>query len=478
MSNQLIQLVKSLSRNEKRYINLNLKTFSFDEKENQLLADFNKIERQLSLKKLKTDLVIDGNATRLFYKLLDILFNLYKEHLYENENDNRLIKRSQILFHKRFYAEGIKHLNKVIYKGFSYSYLLRIEAIELKIKAAIKFVDVDYLNQQFEEDKKLLAEFSKYYFNLVEFQSMWAIIKVESTMNYFFGPNKEFSKKYELLLSNEANAFSPNAKIYFNQINAFLSVKSGKLDHAYDHIVRAKEIFESHKEIRDNHFNEYLRTIRNLCIVYNHQGKLNEAENLLDEIVLVLQETKKGKAAALSNDIFTLMVLLRMDIIITNGSIEANKFRLKDFEDELILREEAIGADEKATAYFHLSLMNMVTGNYRKALKLVVPAIRLSVSVRKDIHHVSQMLELVIHYYLGNTDLLFSKLNSYKRFIEKNEIVFSFEKKLPKLLNTIFNDPQNSKQYLKLKAEIEQSLTEENKLVYKPFIPLFHLKPI
>src|SRR5436190_11207 len=133
MSHQLIQLVKSLTRIEKRYINLNLKTFSFDELSNKFLIDFNKIEKQLSLKKINKEFEIEGNSTRLFYKLLDILFNLYKDQLYDNENDNRLIKRSQILFSKRFYDEGVRHLNKVIYKGYSYSYLLKIEAIELKI---------------------------------------------------------------------------------------------------------------------------------------------------------------------------------------------------------------------------------------------------------------------------------------------------------------------------------------------------------
>lgn len=478
MSNQLIQLVKSLSRNEKRYINLNLKTFSFDENGNQLLNDFNAIEKQLSLKRMKGDFKIEGNTTRLFYKLLDILFNLYKEQLHENENDNRLIKRSQILFHKRFYDEGIKQLNKVIYKGFNYSYLLRIEAIELKIKAAIKFVDVNYLNTQFEDDKKLLGQFSKYYFNLVEFESMWAIIKVESTTNYFYGKNNEFSKKYELLLSDENNAFSPNAKIYYNQINAFLAVKGGKLDAAYNFIIRAKSIFESYPEIRENHFNEYLRTIRNLCIVYTHQKKLNEAELLLDEIANVLQTSSKRKSASLGNDIFTLMVLLRMDIIITNRTIESNEFRLKGFEEELLSKEEFIATDEKATAYYYLSLMNMVIGNYRKALKLVIVAVRLSGTVRKDIHHVSQMLEIIIHYYLGNTDLMFSKLASYKRFIEKKDKVFSFEEKLPKILTTIFNDPQNNKNFVKLRNEIEDSIQKENKMVYKAFIPLFYLKPI
>lgn len=478
MSNQLIQLVKSLTRNEKRYINLNLKTFSYDEKSNQLLADFNKIEKQLSLKRIKYDLTIDGNATRLFYKLLDILFNLYKEQLYENENDNRLIRRAQILFHKRFYSEGVKQLNKVIYKGFSYSYLLKIEAIELKIKAAIKFVDVNYLKNEFENDKELLARFSKYYFNLVEFESMWAIIKVESTTSYFFGSNNEFSKKYETLLSDENNAFSPMAKIYFNQINAFLGIKNQNLEAAHTYIQKAISIFEAYPQIRDNHFNEYLRSIRNLCIVYTHQKKLNEAEKVLDNIALVIEESKHEKMDALSNDIFTLTVLLRMDIIINNNSIETNKFRLNDFENELRDKEDGIALDEKATSYFYLSLMNMVTRDYRKALKLVNNALAFSGVVRKDIHHLALMLELVIHYNLGNTDLLFSKLTAYKRIIDKGEVIFEFEKTVVKSLTEAFNSPHNQKTFIKLKNDIENSLKEESKSVYHSFVPLFYLKPL
>jgi hypothetical protein len=178
MSQQLVQLVKSLTRTEKRYIHLNLKTFSYDEGSNKLLKDFLNIEKKSSLKRTNSPIRSQTNSTRVYYRILDSLFLLYKEQLHEHENDNRLIKRSQVLFHKGFYIEGLRLLNKVIYKGFSYSYLLRIEAIELKIKAAIKFVDVNYLNSDFENDKKLLYEFSRFYFNQVEFESMWAIIKV------------------------------------------------------------------------------------------------------------------------------------------------------------------------------------------------------------------------------------------------------------------------------------------------------------
>ncbi|MFO0356571.1 MAG: hypothetical protein ACK50A_06415 [Sphingobacteriaceae bacterium] len=478
MSNQLIQLVKTLTRNEKRYINLNLKTYSFDENGNQLLSDFNRIEKQLSLKKLKEELKLEGNATRLFYKILDILFSLHKDLLYENENSNRLIKRSQILFHKGFYSEGVKQLNKVIYTGFSYSYLIKIEAIELKIKAAIKFVDVDYLKNDFEEDKVLLAQYSNYYFNLVEYESMWAIMKVESTTLYFFGENDEFKKQYQDLLSDEARAYSPNAKIYFNQVNAFLAIKKGDLESAYKYTVRSKDIFDSYPEIRENKLNEYLRVVRNICIVFTHQKKFNEAEVILNDIESVIMNSKMRKQVSLQNDIYTLMVLLRMDLIISNYSIDANKDKINKFEEQLEEHEDKLAADEKCTSFYYLCLMNTVLGNYRKALRLVNHAIKHSTTVRKDINHVSLILEMVIHFYLGNSELLFSKLNSYKRFIEKNGVIFSFEHKLPKLLSTLFNAPNEQRHYNKIRQEIEQSLLDEKKLVYRPFIPLFYLKQV
>ncbi len=476
MSQHLIQLVKSLTGTEKRYVHLNLKTFSFDKGTSKLLSDFLNLEKKTSLKRKTTIIKAEGNATRVYYKILDILFSLYKEQLYENENDNRLIKRSQVLFHKGFYKEGVKQLNKVIYRGYTYSYLLRIEAIELKIKAAIKFVDVEYINENFEKDKKLLGEFSNLYFNLVEFESIWAIIKVESTTNYFFGKSNAFSEKYKAILENEDRALSPSAKVYFNQINAFLAMKKGKADQAYTHMQRIRVLYNWYPEIKENNYNEYLRSNRNLCIVLMHQKKFEEALEVIEGIASSPELILKSRIPAVKNDVFALTVLLRMDIIISSSTIEENVDRISEFEAGLEENEEFIALDEKATCYFYLSLMNLSTRNYRGALKFVNTAIELSGVVRKDVHHLSLMTELAIHYYLGNTDLLFSRLASYKRIIEKGEVVFSFERKLPKLLNDLLNHPNQTKYFSILFKEIDASLGEENKLVYKPFIALFLLR--
>ena len=88
------------------------------------------------------------------------------------------------------------------------------------------------------------------------------------------------------------------------------------------------------------------------------------------------------------------------------------------------------------------------------------------------------MNEFTIHYFLGNTEVLFSKLAAYKRIIAKDEFVFGFEKELPELLYEIFNAPQKTSGYKKLFESINTSIVKEGKHIYKPFISLFYLKPI
>ncbi|MBL7917750.1 MAG: hypothetical protein JNM96_05090, partial [Bacteroidia bacterium] len=393
MSLNLIQLVKTLTKSEKRYIHLNLKTFSFDENTNQFLADFNKVEHYVGLKKQAKTLTLEGNSTKLYYKILDILFQLLKENLYDNENDNRLIKRSQVLFHKGFYQEGIKQLNKVIYTEKDFSYLLRIEAIELKIRAAIKFSDIDYLNKNFESDKLLLIDFSNYYFNQLEFESIWALVKAESSTTYFIGQDNDFIKRYQVLLQDEKYALGPAAKIFYNKIKGFLAIKEGKFETALGFAKRTKSLYVLNEEIKNRNLGEYLRSIRNLCIAYIHLEQYDKAEVLLNETEQEARENKKWKVSLLKNDLFTLFVSLRMDLIIYSGAINKNQSRFNFFESEIKNNEEYLGADEKLTALFQLCYFYLYTQNYKKALRTFNKAIVIPDNVRKDLRQLLLLCE-------------------------------------------------------------------------------------
>lgn len=208
-------------------------------------------------------------------------------------------------------------------------------------------MDVEYINENFEQDKKLLAEFSTLYFNQVELESMWAMIKVESTTNYFFGDQNSFAKKYEAMLSNEDNALSPTAKLYHNQINGFLAMKEGKPDKAYEFMKRSQVIFNWYPELKENNFSEYLRSNRNLCIVLQHQKKYKEATEVIDLVTETIEARRKRRSHAIKNDIFTITILVRMGIIISSSTVHENIKRIKEFEIGLEENEEFIAMDGK-----------------------------------------------------------------------------------------------------------------------------------
>ncbi len=476
MSQQLINIIASLSRNEKRYINLNLKAFSFDEASNGLLSDFNKIEKQIGSK--KEDLIISGNSTRLYYKILDILYQFHEDELPNSDNSLKNLKRAKVLIFKGQYKEGTKLLDKVILQSSKYDYLIKMEALELRLNSAIEVVDVDYLKSDYPQHKDLFLRLHTEYFNLMEFESMEALIKLESTTLYFYADDHDISKTYKQLLEDEAYAFHPLAKVYFNKANAFLSLKRGDFNQALFYAKRTIELFETHPEIKTKNIVNYLKSIRNLCLVLVHLKKHKDAEDVLDEAENKLPDFKKINNEEVQTELFVLFVLIRTNILISNNLINENIDRIKKFESEFKLNADILKDDEKANSYLNFTILNVHLKNYRQALKYIIQALKVASKVRKDIYHMSLMNELVVHYFLGNTEVLFSKLTAYKRLISKGEMMFGFEKDLPNQLQMIFNNPNDLKLYEKLFDTINKSLITEGKQVTQPFIALFYLKPL
>ncbi len=478
MSQQLVNIIGSLTKTEKRYINLSLKAFSFDEESNGLLSDFNKIEKQLSLKKKKDELLISGNSTRLYYKIIDILYQFHEQELPNSDDARKNLKRSKVLIFKGQYKEGFKLLNKIINDSTKYDYLTKMEALELKLNSAIESVDIDYLKNDYIKDKETFSKFHKEYLNLMEFQSMEALIKLESSTLYFYGDDHQLTKTYKTLLENEANAFHPLAKIYFNKANAFLAMKRGEPDKAYVFAKRTIDLFEEYPIIKVKNLVSYLKSIRNLCLVLLYLNRHKDAEALLTEAETALKDLKKTTNADVRTELFTLFVLIRTNILISNDLIEENIARIKLFENEFKLNVDILKDDEKANSYLNFTILNIYLKNYRQALKYTIQALKVAGKVRKDIYHISLMNEITIHYFLGNSDVMLSKLNAYKRIIAKGDTLFGFEKELPALLTAIFNSPQDKKLYENLFNKLNTSLSAEGKIITKPFIALFYLKPL
>ncbi|MDX2174683.1 MAG: hypothetical protein SFY56_16380 [Bacteroidota bacterium] len=476
MSQTLIQLIQFLSRNEKRYINLNLKTFSFDGDSNKFFLDFNFLQKKNTLKNKKNTSLTSGNSTRLYYKILDILFQFHETDLPNYNTSSDSLKRAKLLIYKGLYKEGVKQLDKIIYDSKKFDYLTKMEALELKLNSAIKNVDIEYLKNEYPQEQLLLKKINNEYLNLLEFESLEALIKLESATLYFYGEDHHITQNHLQLLSNENNAYHPLAKIYFNKANAFLSLKRGNQISAYNFANRTIELFNQYPEIKSKNLISFLKSIRNLCIVLMHLKKYKEAGDVLAKIEPSLEIYKKNTATDFKTELFTLFVLLKIDIIIYSNEILEHENKIDFFENEFYLNRDNLRDEEKASFYLNLTILHLALQKHRLALKYTIQALKISGKIRKDIYHLSLFNELVLHHLLENNEVFQSKLNAYKRLVTKKEVMFGFEKELPELLNTIFNNPQSLISYKKLFSKISQSLILEGKEVYKPFISFYYLK--
>ena len=469
----------SLSKNEKRYIHLNLKTYVNEKEHNYFLEDFENLDNHTG-KKLNSENhpSLKSNVTRLQQRILDILFQFHEDELPNSDESTRKLKRAKVLIHKGFYAEGVKLLDKIVHEEDDYDYLTKIEALELKLDSAIKFVDMDYLKNNLAAHKLVLNKLNQEYSTLIEFRTLEALIKLETTIYNFYDEKNELTPEYRELLRSEQKAFHPLAKIFFNKANAFLKVKAGTPDEALVFAIRTIELFEDYPGLKKKNILTYLKSVRNLCIIYIHLKRFSKAIQLLEATQEGTEHLFKHATADVRTELFTLMVLLRMEVIISEDKVHQNLDKLLTFTKAYQESSELLRNDEKASACLNLAIFNLEAGKFKSSLRHVIDMISYSKEVRKDLQHLGYMAEITLHYFLGNSDVLKSKISSYQRFLQKEGVLFSYEKDVIGLLKAIFDHPHISRNYKILHEAIRSSLEKEGKLMYLHYTFFMKLKPL
>lgn len=468
MSLHLLQLLNTMNSAEKRYCTLYLRTFSNRDEDNKSLSDLKTVQRVAKSQKTNKRNITEGNSTRLYYKLLDALFLFHQETILPDEK--QYVRRARVLFSKGFHKEAYKITDKILKQNPNENHLLKIEVIEMRIQNALKASNINYLNSDFHFDKKKLEELSIEYFNLVDYETLWASFKLESTVSYFFGNKNTFKSD---LLKSEDKAISPTAKILYNKIKGFISIKEGNYPAANFHANRTKFLYESYPNLIKKDPGDYLRSIRNICISLIFNKMYEEAEILINETEINTIHFTRNRDADVVAEYFTLLVLIKLDIIISSGKVSQYTDELSELESKYNNLKDLLPMNEKLNANISFSLINLHAGNYRKALKQINFVMKEAEKFRKDVYHLALISELTVHFLLSNIQLLESKLNSLKRHLNNSELFFGFEKELPTLLGRIIQAPEIKSNYSQLHDSITKNLEEENKSVYKNFISLY-----
>lgn len=411
------------------------------------------------------------------YKLILKSLRSYYSEISVSSSLKQEIKNIEILYNKGLFDECSKFLErakKIAIKYEKFYYLFELISWEKTLLEESfedgRFVD---LNALIEEEQRVLEKL----------QNLTAYHVLYSKINYVFrsggySRTEENSRIIEEiaehpLIKGKNTALSSRAATICYYTQGFCNIASGKPELALEKYLRVKEILDNQPELRSDLSKRYIRTISQIVQCKLELKKFDRAHVNM-ELLENLHTLEGFDTPDAENRIFAEITLNKLKSYIHSARFTEGAQALEATAEELKLKEGKLHKEMALRLYYYMAYLYFGAGQTHKALHWLNRVNNDNENdLRRDLYGYARLFNIVIHYELGNTDLLDYTLKSTTRYLQKRGRDFSAEKlildQFKKLLRTPGASAKRS-QYLEFKSELEALLTnEESKALIKHF---------
>lgn len=476
-STELFDLIKSLSKSEKRFFKL---TSSLQSGEKNYLKIFDLIDKQSDY---------DEDELKEFYKGEKFINHLpsEKNHLYKLilkslrgfHSDNSVsailkeeIKNVELLYKKSLYKECRKFLlraknlakdNEKFYYWFeliSWEKLL----IEEDYEQGIFTYDLDKLIQ---EELEVIEKLR----NLAEYQMIYSRINYIFRRGGFVTKPEDVSAVDEIanhhLIKGKNTALSSRAASICYYIQGLCNATKRDYDTAMEKFNRTKFIIDNNPKIKSSLAKRYVRTVHNLILANIYLKHYDKANQLIRELE-ALQHTKGFATYDVKVKIFTCIYNSRIMVAYRNGSFQSTLKMVDEMIEGLSHYGDKLPKEQVLLFSYHIGYVYFGAGLYRDSLKWVNGILNDNEQkLRQDIYSYARIFNLILHYELGNYDLLEYLMKSTTRRIKKSSNTEEVELSIIKLLKKILRLGNKAKidAFIEYKEELEQILEKQDQKV-------------
>jgi hypothetical protein len=451
-SDELFSLIKSLNRYEKRHF----KAFSdrtqgsagymtlfdaissmdqYDEKE--LKAKLKKRHGPENLKRIKS---------YLQESILRFLEDYYIDYSVEIQIQ-RYLQRIEVLLEKRLFEMAWKVIakaEKTALESENYNYLLII--LDWKRKAMLRQADMPKMNQYLKEGFLTEQRVIEIYRNLVEYMKLGLQMDLIHKTRFDGPDEKTISALKDLLseplLKDPDNAFSDRAKgLYYSILGNILIYFPKSWEESNLNYKHAIGLFEEKSLFQNENARSYLGLINGLTTSEILLKRTKDLEVSVGKATkFFYSQPKKLQAGNLLNQY--------MGILINYISYLIEQFNLEQALSQSVSAKEFVdlcGNDVLYMVFYgNYAIISFLMEDYHTALKCINKILAKEKSgVRQDVLNEFKIYNLMVHFELGNEDILPSLARSSRRFLEKNHelnpadnlILTFFEKKVIRINN-------------------------------------------
>jgi len=456
VSDDLFRLIKSLNKSEKG----NFKKFASrnagGSKQNYILL-FDAID---SLDEYDEDLIRNKFKKESFIRQLPVykvyLFNMILRSMASVSSADdagskirELIDNSKILSSKALYKEALKLLRKakeIAVKYSNYTLLLDTLIAERNITVVVpdKNVSEQRDNIYFEQitviDKlKKLLEYS--------WLSDQMVICVEQKGDFTIAERaKAMEKIYNKpLIANEKNAEDLNMMFYLLHTKLFYHLGKNELNEVRAILKKELTLLEINRHFIDDNPRNYSGALINYLLFSQITGKRDAVLETITKLNRLRKNLKRKVPLAMQVQITFHASNAEILVYRSTCDIRRGKNLVRKMDELLPRYESEVPPQLKVSLISNLASFLVLAGDYKSALKMNNKLMDISgLSFKSDVYLFSRLLNLIIHFELGNYDLLeYMTENTYKFFRDK-KIIHRADNLILTLIKDLLKEQKNA----------------------------------
>lgn len=464
-SSKLFDLVKSLSGAEKRYFKLFIDSKDAANSKYMQLFDAIDAMREFDEDALQQEVygdeIVEG---RKYSELKGYLYDMVVKSLQffdeKSSVDYRLknmLLGVRTLFKRSHFDDCnsiLKKAKKVALQHDNFNTLLEI--IEWEKRIAYAQTDIAFLDRELgritREERGYLEQLS----NISDYRSIFfkMLVSIRKDVSRNQKQREELAALMENpLMANEEQARSHTAKVLFYRISSIYFFSVSKFQEFYETGQTLIGLMESRPALLQEDVSEYISALNNHMVSCGRIGRLDEFRETLNKL---------KKVKPITTD----------DAVKIHRQYYQGKFRLcintGEFEEGLqelqrhLKEVKRLDAQQfiKNTFFLQYFCIYFGSGDFEKALGSLNDWLKLSGGVeRKDLQSLARILNLIIHFELGNTMLLESLLRSTYRYLNKENRLSEFERKIMEFIREA-GKPHSKKEMKQLFENLKQDFEQ------------------
>ncbi|MEM9917576.1 MAG: hypothetical protein AAF990_05735 [Bacteroidota bacterium] len=480
-SSKLFDIIKSLSGPEKRYFKLFVRSNKSD-KDNKYIQLFDAIDAQASYDdEALRHQIYDGQPiqSRKFSELKSYLYELILKSLqsYDEKSsvDYRLksaLQSIKALYKRAHYqdcTELVHKAKKIAAEFESYNHLL--ELLRWEKQVAYIQLDISYLDKSLPGIEAEERECLKKLANIADYKNFFYHIIVSIRKDSLLRSEEKIEKLNKLidhdLLRTPDNALSHTARVLYHRIYGLYYFSILSYDKLYQSGKELLKLMETRPVLLREDPSEYISALSNFAACCGLLRKYDEVKDCLEKL-------RKIKGTTLNDELRIHIEYYSklFALYIFTGDFEAARKAMLIHQKELKRFDRKFF--ERGRFYFQYFYIYFGIGDYDQALEALNQWLNLPrTDERQDLQSLARILNLILHFEMGNTLLLEYLLRSTYRYLRTRNRIHGFERRVLAFIreSNKFRSRQELKAgFIRLKEDFEElSRIPSERVVFQYF---------